>query len=591
MTIKARHFEPVPNCSLQQWIFGSSQEAQPDKKIYVDPERPETHFVTKTGYRLLAKRVAIGLQDAGHKTGDRVLLFSSNSLYVPSIFLGVLMAGGIFTGANPLFVARELAYQLRDSGASFMICAASTLDTGVAAADLAGLPRDHIYVLDDFADTPANVPATNAPVRPSASLAAINAVKGGRVRHWLDFVDGNLNRALVWDWREPADAKTTTCCLNYSSGTTGVPKGVEISHSAYVANCQGVCSVGDRDPVVVEQRKRAVGLCFLPLYHAYGQTYFVATMPFLDITTYIMSKFEFAKFLEYIERYRVTTLTLVPPIAVLLSKSPLAKKTDLSSVEIVGCGAAPLAMETQMAVQRLWPVGQLDVRQGWGMTEVTCSCMSWTHETVADGPAVGELLPNCMARIVEVDGEGGTSSTADGPKYITEPNKPGELWVTGPTLMTGYWRNPKATTDTTFLDKDGVRWLKTGDIAYINKYEMGGAFYIVDRRKELIKVKGNQVAPAELEAVLLERPDIADAAVIGVKVDSDERPRAYVVRVPGSSATAEEIAAWIATKVAPYKRLVGGVIFTDAIPKNPSGKILRKILRDQAAKEKRVAKL
>ncbi|CAK7223493.1 hypothetical protein SCUCBS95973_005198 [Sporothrix curviconia] len=583
MTIVSRHTEPVPHCSLQQWIFGSSQGPLADKKYMIDADRPDTHFVTKSDYRLLAKRVAIGLQDAGLARGDRVLLFSSNDLYFPPIFLGILMAGGVFTGANPTFVARELAHQLRDSGAKFLITAASSLATAFEAADTVGLPHSRIYVLDEVASAPAPsaVVAAERPPRP--------ATDAGGARHWLDLLQDNFRRALVFDWVEPAYPATTTCCLNYSSGTTGVPKGVEISHRAYVANCTGVVAVGGKDPEILAQRERSVGLCFLPLYHAYGQTYFVANFAHMGIPVYLMAKFDFVKMLEHIQTFRITSLTLVPPIAVALSKHPLVKKFDLSSIESVGCGAAPLAQESAMAVQRLWPEGTLSVRQGWGMTEVTCTCLGWHADTEGEGGSVGELAPNCSARLVEVDdGSGGGASVAPGdtPRYITEANKPGELWVSGPTLMTGYWRNPTATAATIHTDADGTRWLKTGDIAYVSRYDSGAAFYVVDRRKELIKVKGNQVAPAELEAVLIERPDVVDAAVIGVQVDGEERPRAYIVRVPGTSTTGEDIAKWMASRVAPYKRLVGGVVFIDTIPKNPSGKILRKVLRDQAAKER-----
>ncbi|KAL1902862.1 hypothetical protein Sste5346_000773 [Sporothrix stenoceras] len=578
MTITSRHSEPIPRCSLQQWIFGSSQSPLPDKKVMIDADRPETHFVTKTDYRLLAKRVALGLQDAGLERGDRVLLFSGNNIYFPSIFLGVLMAGGVFSGANPSFVARELAHQLRDSGAKFLITAASSLPIALEAANTVGVPHNRIYVLDEVDDAPPVVAATDRP--PQQKL-----VDGGAsgARHWLDLLQGNFRRALVWDWVEPEDPQKTTCCLNYSSGTTGVPKGVEISHRAYVSNCAGVVAVGNKDPEILAARERTIGLCFLPLYHAYGQTYFVANFAHMNIPVYLMGKFDFIKMLEHIQKFRITSLTLVPPIAVALSKHPIVKKFDLSSVEAVGCGAAPLARESVMAVQKLWPDDAIAVYQGWGMTEVTCTCLNWNPDTEADFGSVGELAPNCSARLVEVDEDG----SGDGaPKYITEANKPGELWVSGPTLLTGYWRNPKATASTIHTDADGTRWLKTGDVAYVNKYGPGAAFYIVDRRKELIKVKGNQVAPAELEALLIERPDVVDAAVIGIEVDGEERPRAYIVRAPGSKATGEDIAKWLASRVTHYKRLVGGVVFIDEIPKNPSGKILRKILRDQAAKER-----
>ncbi|KAK1771110.1 hypothetical protein QBC33DRAFT_231983 [Phialemonium atrogriseum] len=568
MTIESRWKTPVPRSSLQQWVFGSCRDPLPDKKAFIDPERPDTHFLTFADYRLVAKRVALGLQAEGLKPGDRVLLFSGNNIFFPSFFMGVLMAGGVFTGANPTFVARELAYQLRDSGASFLVVAEAALQTALEAAAEVGLPRDKIFVFG--ADTPRTEAAHANQPKPG------RAGRSGGVRHWTELLAGNPGRAEAWDWVEPADAENTTCCLNYSSGTTGVPKGVEISHFSYVANGVGVVYVNDLNPDVEATRARASGLCFLPMYHAYAQTYFIANMPRVGNPVYVMPSFDFVKMLTYIQRYRITMLTCVPPIVVALAKHPLVSKFDLSSVEAIGCGAAPLGHEVGEEVEKLWPSGEVLVRQGWGMTEVTCTSLAWDPNDRRRSSGVGEMMPNCSARIVDL---------ATG-RPIAETGKPGELWVTGPTLMRGYWGKPEATRETLSVDADGTRWLRTGDIAYVSGvYGPGAIFHIVDRLKELIKVKGNQVAPAELEALLLERPDVADAAVVGVTIDGEERPRAYVVRAPGSDAGERDVAAWLAGKVAPHKQLRGGVVFTDEIPKNPSGKILRKILRERARNE------
>ncbi|KAG7138018.1 Acyl-CoA synthetase ACTT5 like protein [Verticillium longisporum] len=188
--------------------------------------------------------------------------------------------------------------------------------------------------------------------------------------------------------------------------------------------------------------------------------------------------------------------------------------------------------------------------------------------------AVGEIMPNFSAKLVGADGV-----------EVTKARTPGELLIAGPGVMRGYWRNPKATAETFAVDADGTRWLRTGDVAYVDSYGPGGLFFIVDRIKELIKVKGNQVAPAELEALLLERTDVADVAVVGVTIEGEEMPRAYIVKTPGSETSGEEIATWLEKKVSRHKRLRGGVAFTDVIPKNPSGKILRKILREKAKQE------
>lgn len=557
MVVQARWQTPIPNCSLPKWVFGSVFDPLPETPQFIDPDRSESRVITRAGYRLWSKRIALGLQRAGLKTGDRVLLFSGNNLFFPSVFMGVLMAGGIFTGANPSFVARELAYQLKDSGAYILIAADASMEIAMEAAEQAGLPKSRVYSFD----------ATGMDqTKGSARLGS---------RHWTELLASEAD-AAEFDWVEPTDPKATTCCLNYSSGTTGVPKGVEVTHYSYVANGVQVKFIEDLDPEIEEKRKTYRQLCFLPCYHAYGQTYFSSNFPHSGVPVYIMPSFDFEKMLQHIQKYRISHIVAVPPIIIALAKHPASRKYDLSSVHTVGCGAAPLGLEISDEVAKLWPTGAVVVRQGWGMTELTCSATAWHPNEIIRTSAVGEVMPNCQARIVRTDGSG---------SEITTANERGELWISGPILMKGYWKKPEATADTIHIDPDGTRWLKTGDVAYIDKYAPGGRWHIVDRIKELIKVKGNQVAPAELEAVLLDNNAVTDVAVVGVTINGDELPRAYVVPNPAVKVTEEEIAKWMETRVIHYKRLKGGVKFIDAIPKNPSGKILRKELRDRAARE------
>jgi acyl-CoA synthetase (AMP-forming)/AMP-acid ligase II len=277
-----------------------------------------------------------------------------------------------------------------------------------------------------------------------------------------------------------------------------------------------------------------------------------------------MPSFDFEKMLQHIQKYRISHIVAVPPIIVALAKHPASRKYDLSSIQLIGSGAAPLGLEVCDEVIKLWPTGAMTVRQGWGMTELTCSTTGWHPLEIIRTSSVGEMFPNCKARIMRTDGSG----------EITSANERGELWVSGPTLMKGYWKKPEATAGTIHLDRDGTRWLKTGDIAYIEKYEPGGKWHIVDRIKELIKVKGNQVAPAELEAVLLDNSAITDVAVVGVTINGEECPRAYVVPNPATKVTEKEIAKWMETRVTRYKWLKGGVKFIDAIPKNPVSPLL-----------------
>lgn len=547
MVIKSRWSIPVDESSLQQWIFGSSQGPLPDRKALLDAEQPDTLFLTFEEYRLLAKRVALGLQQAGVRPGDRVLVYSGNSIYFPAVFLGILMAGGIFTGANPTYVAREVAYQLRDSGASFMFAAKGSLDIALQAAEEVGLAKDHVFIFDAKDDVKGDKPAPG--------------IKGrhGGTRHWTELIQSSVADAARWTWAEPCDPKNTTCCLNYSSGTTGVPKGVEISHYAYVANCSQVVYVSQLDPNYEVRRQRARVLAFLPMYHAFGQTFFIANYARQGVPIYVMSQFDFLKMLQHLQKHRITTVACVPPIIVALAKHPATRQYDLSSVETMGSGAAPLAYDVAAECESLFKANNVVISQGWGMTETTCTLISWDSRVLKSGGGVGELYPNCSAKIMELDGK----------TEIKEAKKPGELWVSGPNLLRGYWQRPEATRETVITDSDGTRWLRTGDIGYCEKYEPGTIWHIVDRIKELIKVKGNQVAPAELEGVLLDHPAVTDVGVIGVTIDGEEYPRAYIVRTAGANASAKEIAEWLAGKVTRYKQLRGGVQFVDTIPKNP----------------------
>lgn len=342
---------------------------------------------------------------------------------------------------------------------------------------------------------------------------------------------------------------------------TGLPKGVEITHYNHVANGVGVVQLDKLAPDYEAKRRRAAALCFLPMYHAFSQGYFISCFPHERVPVYIMPGFDLIKMLNHVSKYRITKLFAVPPILVLLSKHPLVRGADLSSLKMVASGAAPLARDTQMEMSKLMPEGyQSMVRQGWGMTEVTCTALAW-DPTRAAVTGVGELMPDCKARLVNLDSG----------EEILEAGISGELYVSTPTLMKGYWRNPDATRHVVTTDEAGTRWLRTGDIAYVSPgYEDGSLFHIVDRAKELIKVRGFQVSPSELGALLLERADVLDAAVIGILVNGEELPRAYIVPKPGHDhATEAEIQDWVAQRVAHYKRLKGGVAFVDAIPKNP----------------------
>ncbi|KAK0283286.1 hypothetical protein LTR91_002807 [Friedmanniomyces endolithicus] len=573
MPWKSRWTLPIQPQSLPAYLFTSPTAPLDDEPLLIDAEFPD-HYLTQHTYREWSKRFALGLQQAGFHPGDRLLLYSGNTILFPVILMGTIMAGGIFTGANPTYVARELAYQLKDSGATFLITAESSLQTALDAADSIGFSRDRIYVSDEGFSTLRGDPPES--VRGLTHFSKLLAP-----------ADSGTN--FTWEDFSSHSEMDRTAVLNYSSGTTGVPKGVRITHMNYIANCLQTEYMAALTPDYSTLVKQARGLSFLPMYHAYGQTHHCVSAAKKGIPVYVMRKFDFVSMLKYIERYRITSLTLVPPIAVALTKRPEVKDYDISSVTSAGCGAAPLGRESAQEFDRKVAKGAWMLRQGWGMTEITCSAIGWDPRIVSEvtSGAVGELNPNIEGMIVDEEGR------------EVKGEERGEFWVRGPNVMKGYWRKPEATAET---------------------------------KTELIKVKGNQVAPRNVQDIQLIPPPNGDAGRARVppprspsrarrssrrcrhvrpttstthteyltnapRSNGEELPRAYLVLQPGqqdqatnssASSLPKTVAAWLAERVAPHKRLAGGVVVvTDAtgIPKNPSGKILRKLLRERAKEE------
>ncbi|KAJ8067845.1 hypothetical protein OCU04_003438 [Sclerotinia nivalis] len=550
MPISSRWQITIPPVTLPTYLFTSPTYPLPEKPTFINAADP-SHFLTHSKFRLYSQRLAAGLIKNGLKPGDRVLLFSGNNLFFPVVLVGIIMAGGIFTGANPGFVERELVYQLKDCGAKFLICGREGLGTGLRAAEEVGLGKENVFSFDD------------------EEISGSREAAQGGMKSWWELLESEEVGGR-FQWNEDIDPKETVCCLNYSSGTTGVPKGVMITHYNYVANAVQYRHLHELHADIEKRNKKAKWLCFLPLYHAMGQTIFCTVAPKRGIPVYIMKKFDFKEMLEAVQKYKITVLNMVPPVVVMLVKSPLTEQYDLSSVTDMGSGAAPLSGEVIEAAEKLWPNGRVKLTQGWGMTEATCSILGCDPRLDPLPNTVGELNANCRSKIVN-------------PETLEEvkQGERGEILVQAPNIMKGYWNKPEATHETIVNSPDG-RWLRTGDIAYVDSQNN---FYIVDRMKELIKVKGNQVAPAELEALLLEHPGIADAAVIGVTIGEGEAPRAYVVKIGDGNVTEEEVMKWVEERTTRFKWLKGGVVFLEAIPKNPSGKILRKVLREKAKEE------
>jgi acyl-CoA synthetase (AMP-forming)/AMP-acid ligase II len=478
--------------------------------------------ITYSELSTLIKAVAAGLDKRGFKKGQVFAILSPNLPEYGILFHAVALLGGVNTLINPLYMDQEIAHQLKDSGAKFLITVPQLLDKAQVAAEHAGI--EELFVFGE---------AEGA--TPFSSLINYEArVPEPEIKPREDLV-----------------------ALPYSSGTTGFPKGVMLTHYNLVANIRQMEGLN-----YFTQDDRLV--CVLPLFHIYGLVVILNLGLYMGATIVTLPRFDLEQFLKTISDYRITLAHLVPPVVLALSKSPLVDNYDLSSVTTIFSGAAPLGPDlTQACMTRL----NCRIRQGYGMTETS----PVTHSSPAD-PAkvkfgsVGVPAPNTECKIVDLETGAELGS-----------NQEGEVCVRGPQVMKGYLNKPEATAAT--IDPDG--WIHTGDIGYADE---DGHFFIVDRAKELIKYKGFQVAPAELESVLLTHPAISDAAVIPSPDDeAGEVPKAYVVLK--GEATADEILTYVADRVAPHKK-IRSVEFTDKIPKSPSGKILRRLLV-QAERERR----
>ncbi|MDG3016350.1 AMP-binding protein [Speluncibacter jeojiensis] len=517
----------IPEQSLYDYLFGGIAEADLGRTALIDgPTGAET------SYGELIEQidaVAGALAARGLAVGDVVGLLSPNSPAFAAVFHGILRAGGTATTINALYTGPEIAKQLADADARFLITVSPLLDHAKEAAAQAGLDDEHLIVLDG--------PGRAAGGHPSLADLLTQHAPAPEVSF---------------------DAATHLAALPYSSGTTGRAKGVMLTHRNLVANVAQTAELTNttRDDTV---------LAVLPFFHIYGMTVLLNSALRSRAKLVTMPRFDLVQFLTLIQQHRCTFVYIAPPVAVALAKHPIVDQYDLSSVHTILSGAAPLDEQLGKAVAAR--IG-CKVRQGYGMSEMS----PVSHVIPHDGDAmaldsVGVTVPNMECKLVDPDTGDEVAVPAAG---VSEP---GELWCKGPNVMVGYLNNAEATEAT--LDADG--FLHTGDIATVSA---DGVVTIVDRLKELIKYKGYQVPPAELEAVLLTHPQIADAAVIGVidPAAGEEVPKAYVVRQPQSALTEQDVIDFVAAKVAPHKK-VRQVAFIEAIPKSSAGKILRKDLR------------
>ncbi|KZT72452.1 acetyl-CoA synthetase-like protein [Daedalea quercina L-15889] len=485
---------------------------------------------------------------------DVVCIFSSNHVDYPVIVWAVHRLGAIVSTANPSYTHDELVHQLESIDAKLIFAHPTGLAVAETAARTVGLPQERIILVDKL--TEGKSPCATVP----------------------DLVEAGMKVPKSYTERKlkSGEAKTKIAFLNFSSGTTGLPKAVMIPHYAQIANLIQAAVYAEADQKPWEDKTFRPGRVFyaaLPLYHAYGLAFILHFGFFYGMPLVISPKFVFTEMLKSIERYRVTTLPCVPPMGVLFVKHPDVKKYDLSSVKSFLIGAAPVSPELQSALADVFP--QATIGQGFGMTETfTIVALPRHDQKVGTLGSAGILIPGVTARVVRPDGTD------------CAPDEAGEFVVKMPSLALGYLNNEQANKET-FVDG----WLHTGDEVIINDQ---AELFVIDRIKELLKVRGFQVAPAELEGFLLDHPDVSDVCVVSLLDDfNGDLPLAYVVpnasakeRMSKDPAEAKRIKAAIIKYVADgkiyYKQLTGGVEFIDVIPRNPSGKLLRRFLRDKA---------
>ncbi|KAG9240131.1 amp dependent CoA ligase-like protein [Calycina marina] len=501
---------------------------------------------------------------------DKVVgLFALNTIDTMTLAYATFRLNGILSPANAVYSASEMEFQLKNCGAKAFFTCAPLLDVALEAAKGAGIPKERIYLVDT---------ATDSSSSNKHSLKTLDQLaEEGKKLQKID--------ALRWSKGQGAKQTAYLC---YSSGTSGLPKGVKISHHNVISN---IIQISTFEHPLRSKRKSytEIALGLLPQSHIYGLVVIALSSTWRGDEVIVLPKFELESYLKSIATYKIVTLYLVPPIIIQMNKNQkVCSKYDLSSVNSIFTGAAPLGAETAEDLQKIYPSWK--IRQGYGLTE-TCTVVCSTPEDDIWFGSSGSILPGFTCKIIDAEG-----------KDVTAYNEPGELVVRSPSVVLGYLNNDKADAETFIKDHDSAeRWMRTGDEAVLRKAPSGNEHvFIVDRIKELIKVKGLQVAPAELEAHILTHPSVADCAVIPVPDDaSGEVAKAFVVKSSSVSVeendriTARDIAKYVEEHKARHKWLKGGVEFIDVIPKSPSGKILRRLLRDKEKESRRrkVAKL
>ncbi|KPI34916.1 4-coumarate--CoA ligase-like 7 [Cyphellophora attinorum] len=553
MVFKGREPGPLPTKDILSWIFDETPQ-NADRPVAIDAtETSRSHSFSQA--KTLIQRYIAGLKARGVKKGDCVLLHSFNDIDYPLLALAIIGSGAIFAGSNPTYTAFELEHHMKVTATTWIIPESETLPTVLKAAKTTGIPNSHIIVFNPLKSQKC----------PSGFISYKSLLNHGS-SSWVRFDSYDI-------------CKNTTAARYTSSGTSGLPKACINTHLNLIAqheyNFAEAFYKPQYDPVKL--------LFPLPLFHASVSPRALTTIWKRNEMCYLMRRFEPDSYVRYIERFGITDLTVVPPMAVAVLNHAGVKDgtVSLKSVKNGIAGAAPLTRETQKRFMALL-APNTSFNQIWGMTETNCLASRFEWDEFDDTGSIGWLCPGLEAKLVDLETGTDLGDACD---------VRGEMCVRGEGVVPGYFDPASDKPNRRGWDEDG--FYHSGDVMY--KSSETGKWYIVDRVKELIKSRGFQVAPPEVEGVLLALDGVLDAAVIGVKdvAGESEVCRGYIVRRPGSESTLTEevVNKWVSERLVKYKWLEGGIKFVDAIPKTPSGKILKRLLREEYEREQRKSKL
>ncbi|GME34442.1 4-coumarate-CoA ligase-like protein [Neofusicoccum parvum] len=531
MPFLAEEHLPIPDEDILSWIFDHVSYDW-DMPIYIDAANPARTISARQALDTIG-RLITGLKAAGVQQGDCICY--------PLAFLGIIGAGGIFAGTNPSYTTHELTHAIRTASIKHIIVEPPLLPAVLSAARSCSIPDAHVILFDPAASPPS-------PPSPHPTYRTLLA-----------------HPPSPWLRLSPA---TTPAARLFSSGTTGAPKALDLTHAHLIAqHTLTTAHPTHHKPYAVRR------LLCTPFFHVSQVARAHVSALRGGFAAVVQRRFEARAWVAAVAAHGVTEANVVPGMVgavVALGEGDRAGvRAALGGLRNVWCGAAPMGAALQARLATLLPAGT-PCTQAWGMSE-TSGIASFLYWPEADATgSVGRMLPGVDVKLVD-----------DGGNDVSDYNISGELCIRGPIIVAGYYRNEEA--NKRDWDEDG--YFHTGDVAYCDRESK--LWYIVDRKKELIKVRGFQVSPTEVESVLLSHPNIADAGVIGVTLaeNESELPRAYVVQKPGTKVTEQEVMEYVTSRLSRYKRPEGGIRIVESIPKNASGKILKKELREQAKRE------